>query len=155
MVCYFDQHNGCHMGRLPFKALEEKRRNEFEESLRIKKTGGDGLAEKKEKLEKIEELEQRMKQEKEIRGETWNPKPGDVLAGEVKARRTLTIREKKDSELIVIETKNGQLCTVWWSTVLKRLFDQVKVGDVVAIKYLREEKGKSGFLYKNYKWEIV
>jgi len=105
---------------------------------------------------KMAELEERIKKpDEEFRGETWNPKPGDVLVGTVVAHRELEVSGRQ-CQLIVVKTRAGDLKTVWRTKALNELFERVKVGDVVAIKYLGERQGKHGLRpYKAYKWEIA
>jgi len=89
----------------------------------------------------------------DIRGETWNPEPGDILVGTVVAKRSIFMHGR-NRENIVVKAENGELWTVWQNKVLEDMFKRVKEGSAVAIEYLGEQEGKHGQTYKNYRWDV-
>ena len=109
-----------------------------------------GGMEMEEKQKKLEELGKRIDQN-EAYYPSWEPQPEEKLVGEVIARRIAG-----GNDLIVVRPLGGEPRTVWNSTVLRKLFEQVKIGDLVALKYLGEAASKtSGRTYKNYRFELA
>lgn len=77
--------------------------------------------------------------------------PGDIVHGEVTDMGS-TITQYGESEYIEIKGEDGQKTTVFLNTVLKKQVEEetVKVGNIVAIKFLGEVQSKKN-VRKSYK----
>jgi len=106
-------------------------------------------------MSEIEEELERMAKEQAIYPD-WEPKAGDVIAGEVINRKTIERADGTTNEIIVVLPEDGgEPRTVWESVVLKKLFAEVKIGDRIGIKYLGMQMGKKTKReYKNYIWTL-
>jgi len=112
-------------------------------------------------MEKISEIEKELEYQS-LRGEKWNPEPGESLIGEVIKRDEPIVGKVKDADgslrdkknqLIVVKDKDGKLWTIWRSKALEELFEKVKVGDTVGLKYVGKQSVKTGGTFK--KIEVV
>ena len=113
----------------------------------------------------MEDLSERLKEQLEyqaIRGEKWDPKPGDSLLGKVIKRDKIpTSRKDKagnviESDMVVIEDAAGKRWTVWEKTALNKFFEDVKVGNQVGLMFVGEKATKKGLNpFKNIEYVIV
>lgn len=84
----------------------------------------------------------------------WIPQPGDTLMGEIVRKKEKVQTTKGLNDLMVVKTEGGEDITVWYSTTLKELFAQARVGDKVGLKYVGMEQSKAGRDYKNIKYVL-
>ena len=96
----------------------------------------------------MEDLEKKLDEAPEIYP-NWEPAAGDKLVGEV-IRKDMV----KGFDMLVVKPKNGEARTVWKITTLRDLFEKVKVGDRVGLKYLGEMKSEKGRNYKNIRFVL-
>jgi hypothetical protein len=68
-------------------------------------------------------------------GQTWSPKPGEVLAGKIVGIEHVRTRFGRENDLLVVQTPEGRRFRVWRKAGLNGLFNQENVGKLVAIKY--------------------
>lgn len=78
-------------------------------------------------------------------GNTWNPQPGDFIAGTVLLidEKKSTIGKKRTStKLCTLETLEGVKIGIWMKTVIENRFNElnVKIGDIVGIQYMGKKK---------------
>ena len=76
-----------------------------------------------------------------------------MVEGNVIRRATVSI-SGNERPLIVLDTKDGER-TVWLGSVLESGVMDAVVGSYVAIKYVGEVKGKSGYTYKDYLTRVL
>jgi len=70
-------------------------------------------------------------------------KPGDMLAGKVVRTDSIELKKGKQSRtsrVIEVETDDGVKYALWEAAALRGLFDEVDVGDEIAVQYLGEKK---------------
>lgn len=69
---------------------------------------------------------------------SWEPEPGDILEGEVKAVREVEMkrgRKTVTTRAMEIETENGEAFTVWEAAMLSELFTEAQPGAQVFIMF--------------------
>jgi len=107
----------------------------------------------KDSLEK--KLEEKEKEKAKTKDhQIWEPKEGEILKGKViKLGKTITSFGEK--EYLEIQTREGQVWTVFVTAVLKDRLEEEKVkeGDTIAIKFLGLKKSKKS--RKSYKDFVV
>lgn len=92
------------------------------------------------------ELEKELEREPS-RAPAWEPsEPGDQLLGEV----TRTGRGP-NGRLIEVETPQGENYILWERVALKDLFDRVRAGDKIGVRFLGKEESASGRSYYNFR----
>ncbi len=81
----------------------------------------------------------------------WNPDPKGTLTGLVVSIRTIETRIG-ESDVIDIKDGSDEVFSVWISQVLRDKLEtaQVRVGDVVGIRFDGLQESKTGKNYKNY-----
>jgi hypothetical protein len=99
-------------------------------------------------MSEMDEIEKELDREQEIYP-NWEPAEGEKLIGEV-------IRKDNAAgyDLIVVKPVDGEPLTVWKSTTLNELFEKVKVGDIVGLKYLGQATSEKGRTYKNIRFVL-
>ncbi|KXA97306.1 hypothetical protein AKJ38_01560 [candidate division MSBL1 archaeon SCGC-AAA259I14] len=92
-----------------------------------------------------EELESEL--DEPSRAPAWRPEEaGDQLLGEV----TRTGRGP-NGRLLEVKTQEGEKYVLWEKVALQDLFDRVKAGDRIGVRFLGEEESSSGRSYYNYR----
>ena len=88
--------------------------------------------------------------------DSWNPEPGEAIAGEIIEVDRHAGRDN-DSTLITLRTEAGERVPVWLNTVLEREFDHQQMGNgcVVALKYFGKRTSKAGREYKAYSAAVL
>ncbi|KXA99552.1 hypothetical protein AKJ40_02865 [candidate division MSBL1 archaeon SCGC-AAA259M10] len=92
-----------------------------------------------------EELDSEL--DEQSRAPAWRPEEvGDQLLGEV----TRTGRGP-NGRLLEVKTPEGEKYVLWEKVALQDLFDRVKAGDKIGVRFLGEEESSSGRSYHNYR----
>ncbi|KXA96814.1 hypothetical protein AKJ38_02535, partial [candidate division MSBL1 archaeon SCGC-AAA259I14] len=92
-----------------------------------------------------EELDSEL--DEQSRAPAWRPEEvGDQLLGEV----TRTGRGP-NGRLLEVQTPEGEKYVLWEKVALQDLFDRVKAGDKIGVRFLGEEESSSGRSYHNYR----
>ena len=86
----------------------------------------------------------------------WKPDPGEAIAGEVLSIDTEAGKEK-NSIFVELRDEDEETIGLWLTTVLRKEFsrEQVRVGDVVAIKYFGQKTSDQGREYKSFSVAII
>ncbi|KXA96831.1 hypothetical protein AKJ38_02500 [candidate division MSBL1 archaeon SCGC-AAA259I14] len=85
--------------------------------------------------------------DEQSRSPAWRPEEvGDQLLGEV----TRTGRGP-NGRLLEVQTPEGEKYVLWEKVALQDLFDRVKAGDKIGVRFLGEEESSSGRSYYNYR----
>lgn len=102
-----------------------------------------------------EKLNEKIKQEllekiKTGSGNTWNPQPGDFIAGTVlgvDVKKGKIGKKTTETKLCTLETLEGVKLGVWMKTVIENRFNElnIQIGDIVGIQYEGKKKN-----YHNY-----
>lgn len=77
---------------------------------------------------------------------------GDSVEGEYVDRKEKVGRH--ESNVYIIETKDGERVGVWGSTVIDKNMENVAVGSQVGFEYAGERTGKNG-TYKDFRIGVV
>lgn len=95
-----------------------------------------------------EELESEL--DEPSRAPSWQPEePGDQLLGEV-----IRTGEGPNGRLLEVETPEGEKYVLWEKVALQDLFDRVKAGDKIGVRFMGEEESSSGRSYYNYRTSL-
>ncbi|KXA94199.1 hypothetical protein AKJ65_05070 [candidate division MSBL1 archaeon SCGC-AAA259E19] len=92
-----------------------------------------------------DELEREL--EEPSRAPTWEPKGvGDQLLGEVTRKG-----RGPNGRLLEVQTPEGEKYVLWEKVALEDLFDRVKAGDKIGVRFQGEEESSSGRSYHRYR----
>lgn len=81
-------------------------------------------------------------------GDDWDFETNKTIIGLYITKRSNV--GKNNSNIYVIQTKDGKNYSIWGSKVLDDSFDMIPTGHEVRIEYLGKEMSKGGNEFKNY-----
>jgi hypothetical protein len=86
--------------------------------------------------------------------EAWNYREDKNITGKLVQRKTGV--GPNNSNMYMLEQKDGKLVGVWGSTLLNDRFSQVSIGNYVKIEYLgKEQSPKTGRSYHNFEFYVA
>lgn len=135
-----------------------------EESPEVEKPErGEEVEETMEESEKSwEEMEEKLDDKPEI-PPRWNPARSDVKSGEISAEdvddligtvKRMDVHQKYDTPMAVIDTVDGGEATVFQQKAIEDLFEEMEVGDRIAVRFTGLEHSARGFNYLTYRYDL-